>query len=179
MHLSDELKILFKKKTIKDIIVFGSALFNQVESSVYTIRNFSDANINIFFRDEDINNLSLDTLSDFSKIKCNAYRLDLQSFSRIRRIKPQLVIILCDNPYNIGYRKAKIFSILCRPNITIFSNILNEVKYLSLKEFYKNRRKFTKTFVTVLIDSITAPLFYFGFIIYALVLKLVHKHKKT
>lgn len=175
MYLSEELEKIFKIKKIKDIIIFSSALWSQNESIVCTLRNYTGANIHLFFRDEDINNLNLETLCNSSGIRYNAYRLDISSFLKIKNTKPQLVIILCDNPYNIGYRKAKLFSLICGADTVLFNNILNDVKYFNLKELWRCRTKFIKSSIIVFADSIIAPLFFIIFICIAYILKLAHR----
>lgn len=149
-----------KFENVKDILIFGSALWNQAESTINIIRNQSNANIHIFFRDEDINNLDL---KDLKGVSYSAYRLDLGSFLKIKKIKPQLAIILCDNVYNIGYRKAKLFSLLCGADTVLFSNILNETKYYNLTELWKDRTKHIKNLLIISLDLILAPVFFILF----------------
>ena len=175
MYLTEELEKLFKTKDIKNIIIFGSGLWNQTEATIYSVRNYTGANIHIFFRDEDINNLNLEGLSNFPGIRYNSYRLDISSLSRIKRAKPQLAIILCDNPYNIGYRKAKLFSLICGADTVIFNNILNEVRWFNLQGIWKSRRKLMKNLLIAFIDSIAAVLFYFTFVFGV---KLIYKFKR-
>lgn len=147
-------------ENVKDILIFGSALWSQTESTINTIRNHSNANIHIFFRDEDINNLDL---KDIKGVSYTPYRLDLGSFLKIRKTRPQLVIILCDNVYNIGYRKAKLFSLLSGADTVLFSNILNETKPYGLKELWKDRTKHIRNLLTISMDLIIAPVFFILF----------------
>lgn len=163
-YLTEELEKIFRKHKIKDVLIFGSALWNQVESTVYILRHFSNANIHIFFRDEDINNLRPETLPILNEIPHGAYRMDFGSFFRIKKIKPQLTLILCDNVYNIGYRKAKFFSLICGSPIVLFSNIINEIKYYNFSLIWKDRGRLIKNLLVIVLDSIIAPIFFIIFV---------------
>lgn len=174
-YLVDELENNFRKHKIKDVLIFGSALWSQVESTIYILRHFSNANIHVFFRDEDINNLAPFTLPILNEIPHSAYRLDFGSFLKIKKIKPQLILILCDNAYNIGYRKAKFFSLICGSPVVLFSNILNEVKYYNFSLLWKDRGRLIKNLLIIFLDSITAPVFFIFFIGAVNIIKLFNR----
>lgn len=176
-YLTDELEKIFRKQKIKDILIFGSALWSQVESTIYILRHCSNADIHIFFRDEDMNNLKSETLSILKEIPYGAYRLDFSSFLKIKKIRPQLIIILCDNAYSIGYRKAKLFSLICKTNPVIFCNILNEIKYYNFSGLWRNKGQFIKNLLIVSIDLITAPIFFVIFVGTVRIIKFFYGNK--
>ncbi len=174
-YLTHELEKNSKQQKIKDILIFASALWSQVESTIYILRHYSNANIHIFFRDEDINNLKPETLSILKEIPYSAYRLDFSSFFKIKKINPQLIIMLCDNAYNIGYRKAKFFSLICKTKLVIFSNILNEIKYYNFSELWRNKGQYIRNLLIISLDLITAPIFFISFVGTVYVIKLFNR----
>lgn len=175
VYLAHELEKIFRQQKIKDILIFASALWSQVESTIYILRHYSNANIHILFRDDDINNLKSEIPSALEGIQYSSYGLDFGSFLKIKKIKPQLIIILCDNAYNIGYRKAKLFSLICNADIVLFNNILNEVIYYDFSELWKNRGQLIRNLLITTIDSIIAPFFFIFFIGIAYIIKVYRK----